>query len=273
MNLVKNKYVSMEEIPFEMDSKKKKSDYRIAKIDQVNSYTYEHEAFLINWFIDEIGDGKSVSFSAIKEYSRKNSRLFNKKLGAFKKIIKAEAEGLNLTRHSTSSYKIALYFLIFTIITSLILTISNQMYAFLLSAIFNSLLLFLMSFLIKKSTPELALEREKWISYKKYLKHITTSPVTDEYTLSYWEEALLYTIVFGYYRRAIKQLKVHYPSEAYCNVELTYLHSGSQGLGGIDFFSNSVTSCISNFSSTTGFSSGGSSSGGAGGGGGGGGAF
>lgn len=275
MNLVRKKYVTLEEILKDKDSKKNLSDYQIILCDDIKKYDYDHEYFLINWFFNEIGDGKTVTFKEIKKYSEEHSSKFNNNLEEFKKIIKAEAEALGFKKNSTPSHTIALYFFIFSTVLSLILGISYNMYAFLISAIFNSMLLFFLSFLIKKATPELELEKEKWLSYKKYLKSLTNKPITEEQGLSYWEEALLYTIVFGYYKGAIKQLKVIYPTaaNAYNDTTLTYLYHGSSGFGGIDSFSSCITSSIGNFSSTTGFSSGGSSVGGTGGGGGGGGAF
>lgn len=292
MNLFKKGYLSLEEDTPLMDSKNKKSDYRIILSKNRPSYDYPHEEFLVNWFFNDIGDGITVTFEEIKKYSRKNSNLFNHSLREFKRIIKTEAEALGFKKNSTPAYKITLGFLIFSTICGLILVTTSQMYAFLISGIFNSLVLFFMSFVIKSSTPELAFEKEKWLSYKRYLKALSLKKsssyrkplssrkgisskksliikqITPEHNLSFWEDALLYTIIFGYSKGAIKQIKLGYPTEAYNDPALTFLHNG-----GIDSFSSCITSSLTNFSSTTGFGSGGSSSGGTGGGGGRGGAF
>lgn len=271
MNLVKRKIITLEELLPDTKNKKSKTDYRIKVTNKNINYRYKHEEFLVNWFINTIGNGESVTFQEIKKYSGKHSSKFNHDLGEFKKLIKTEAETRNLIYLKTPAYKAALIFFIFSVISGIYLGISDKMYSFLVSGLISSSFLFFFSILIKKDTPELALEREKWMSYKRYLKSITYEATDNNRPLSYWEEALLYAIVFGYYRNAIKRIKLNYHYNAFSDPDLTFLHTEN---GGIDSFSNSITSSIANFSSTTGLSSGGSSaSSGAGGGGGGGGAF
>lgn len=275
MSLVWKKYAIIEEELPPKNLKSAKADSRVTLIKTNTNYEYPHEAFLVDWFFNKIGDGRSMSFDEIKKYSQKNSSTFNKDFVQFKKIIKDEALKLNLRKEKTIAYKGALLFFIFSTLTGGLLGVKYYMYEFLALSIISSLLVFLLSLVIKKPTLELAVYKEKWSSYKNYLKRISFNKSSDKasHDLEYWEQALIFMIIFGSYKDGIKRLQGEYSPEAFADTDLTYLHHSGGGYYGLNTFSTSVASSVANLSSTSGLAGGGSSAGGAGGGGGGGGAF
>lgn len=275
VNMVKKQYLIME--PIETKNNKKVSDYSIKRnISKSIDNALEHEKFLITWFIDKIGNENHVTFEEIKKYSQKNYKEFSADLTLWKGIIKKEAENLGFTSKGTAAVYIGLVFFLVSLAIGITSGIIWGMWAFTVLAAMSSFFVFALSFIFRKLSPQMAGAMAKWSAYRKYLKDVSREKTEDSLSLSLWEEGLMYAIIFGFHSSSVRHIKNRFPEDAYNNTNLTYLHSFNIPSGGsfspIDSFSSSITSAMSNFSSTTGVG-GGSSGGTGGGGGGGGGAF
>lgn len=276
MNLVRKRYLLMDETA-RVDSKgKEKADYLFTKQTEASETDYPYEAFLIHWFLNEIGDGNCVSLYQIQQYSRKQSSQFAKEFEKFKSLLKKQTEELNYKTERTPAPWFGFLFFLFSTISGIMLAVLFYMYEFGISSCLSSLVVFLLCFAIRKPTEEFTVFKKRWVSYRKHLKKLSLSnvPHEDHYDLPYWEQTLVFMILFNHHKGGIKRLQTEYPSEAFSDPELTYLHSSGGGFHGLTSFSEGINSSVSSFTSTTGFSSGGGSgAGAAGGGGGGGGAF
>ena len=276
MHMVNEGYLTMEEAS---DTKKyfgkeaTKSDYIIKKnISMLMDRLMDNEKFLINWFIDKIGDGTEVSFKDIKDYSHKNSSKFSKDLEEWKKIIKADTEKLGFISEKTDAVKYGLIFFIISLCLGILAGAFEGMWGFTASAGLSSFFVFIFSFLIRDVSPKMVEARAKWNSYRNYLRDVTREKKEDTFTLPIWEGQLPYAIMFGYYNSAAKHIKKNFSGDDFYTSSLTYLHgsSGGDSFSGIDGLSSSIKTIMSDLSSSTGVGVGSSGTGGAGGGGGGG---
>lgn len=276
MHMVNKGYLTMEEAS---DTKKyfgketTKTDYIIKKnISMPMDELMDNEKFLINWFIDKIGDGAEVSFKDIKDYSHKNSLKFSKDLEEWKKIIKADTEKLGFISKKTDAVKYGLIFFVISLSLGIMTGAFVGMWGYALSAGLSSFFVFIFSFLIRDVSPKMVEARTKWDSYRNYLRDVTRGKKEDAFTLPIWEGQLPYAIMFGYYNNAAKHIKRNFRSDDFYSPSLTYLHGsrGGNSFSGIDGLSSSIKTIMADLSSSTGTGGGSSGTGGAGGGGGGG---
>ncbi|MCK4680271.1 DUF2207 domain-containing protein, partial [bacterium] len=136
--------------------------------------------------------------------------------------------------------------------------------------------------LIKRRSPEAALEFKQWKALKKYLLHFSELKEAPPASLTLWEHFLVYAVALGIADKVLKALEPHIPQmEASAGRSFGagwYIGSAaraSEGIGGsISGLAAGMTSMVAVAGSamSTASGTGGGGSGGGGGGGGGGGA-
>lgn len=97
MNLIRKKYLKLETVKIlkkKLFGKREEIDYVVHKLNIDDSSLQSHEQYLLNWLINDMGDGKSVAFSKIKEITRtrKEALEFRDKYYYWCSIVKKDAE-------------------------------------------------------------------------------------------------------------------------------------------------------------------------------------
>ncbi|MDF2521365.1 MAG: hypothetical protein K0R84_1993 [Clostridia bacterium] len=249
----------------------------------------EHEIFLINWLVDEIGDGSKISINQLKEYTKetKNAQSFKAKYDAWVELIKQEADSMQFFDNNSRAGVLlgvitGLIGLVFGAVT---LILHENIPGFLI-LLFASLILMLYSVFVKRRSQIGAEHFSRWKAFKRYLVDFNSLEKAELSQIKLWEHYLVYAISLGVAKEAIKQLKVRFKDEDFRNRDLTFMYYGYFGYYGLgmrhlDLIDHITADLIKTTESTytqaisqlsSGGGSGGGFSGGAGGGGGGGGA-
>lgn len=97
MNLIRKKYLKLETVKIlkkRLFGKKEEIDYIVHRLNMNNSPLQSHEEFLLDWLLNDIGDGESLAFSKIKEATsaRGDALEFRDKFYNWCSIVKDDAE-------------------------------------------------------------------------------------------------------------------------------------------------------------------------------------
>lgn len=227
------------------------------------------EESLISFIFEELAKGSdSITFEQIKK-----SRLrFIDWFRGWEKEIKgiADSEGFFepesiRMRNLSIIMAIALFFIPFLGF----LLLKEQGLSFVILFLAGPVLLIL-SFLLVRYTPEIALEVKKWKALKKYISEFEFRQEPAKDFFENISKYLVYAIVLGLSSNKIKKILDFVPEEYYRHSMSWYAFSSS-GRSSFGGFSDAISSMISTVSSTMSSASGkgGGASGGGGGGGGG----
>ncbi|HHW47487.1 MAG TPA: DUF2207 domain-containing protein [Clostridiaceae bacterium] len=246
-----------------------------------------HENFLIDWFINDIGDGQAVSLEEIKEYvkDRNNALHFKSKFDNWCAKAVSEAEKLNFIDNSTKKGTILGVIIGLIYLAAGILIIAFLYAPFAAALIVQGIILLIYSLTIKRRTAYGNEQYNMWLAFKRFLKDFSNLEKAQIPSIVLWEHYLVYAVSLGVAKEVIKQLPLVFTESDLNNTNLTFLYVGNYGRFS-DFnnvfnntFSsveNSITKAIEIANSVNSSASGagggfsGGSSGGSGGGGGGG---
>lgn len=268
---------------------KTEEGYTFSKLETSNAKLEKHEKFLIDWLIDDIGNGTEINLKELHSYTKKvkNAESFKQSYDAWTAMVKSEADKYQFFDKSHASGialgaisgLIGIAFAIFTIIAH------DNIPGFLL-LIFTSIILIIYSALVKRRSKAGIEHFSKWRSFRKYLTDFSMLKDADIPAITLWEHYLVYAISLGVAKEVIKQLKVVFRDDDFKNSGLTYMYYGYYGhsmkhLNSLEHMTNNITKttesiytqAMSTLSSKGGSSGGFSGGGGGGGGGGGAGAF
>lgn len=97
MNLIRKKYLKLETVKIlkkRLFIKKEEIDYIVHRLNLKNNALQSHEQYLLDWLLNDIGDGESLAFSKIKETTsiRENALEFRDKYYNWSSIVKNDAE-------------------------------------------------------------------------------------------------------------------------------------------------------------------------------------
>jgi uncharacterized membrane protein len=246
-----------------------------------------HESFLIDWFINGIGDGQAVSLEEIREYvkDRDNALQFKSDYDDWCAEAISEAEKLNFIDNSTRKGKV-IGAIIGTLYLVAGLLIIILLYApFAAALIVQSVILMIYSLTIKRRTAYGNEQYNMWVAFKRFLKDFSNMEKAQIPSIVIWEHYLVYAVSLGVAKEVIKQLPIVFSENDLDNNNLTFLYIGNYGYfsGFSNMFDNTISTVDSAVAKATeiansvnssasgaggGFSGG--SSGGSGGGGGGG---
>jgi len=246
-----------------------------------------HESFLIDWFINDIGNGQSVSLEEIKEYvkDRDNALTFKSKYDDWCAKAVSEAEKLNFIDNSINNGKVA------GVITGLLYLIAGLLILILLYAPFSvalivqSVILMIYSLVMKRRTAYGNEQYHMWLAFKRFLKDFSNMEKAQIPSIAIWEHYLVYAVSLGVAKEVIKQLPLVFSESDLDNDNLTFLYILNYGhfSGFANMFENTqgtvesaiskateIANSVDSSASGTGGGFSGGSSGGSGGGGGGG---
>ena len=295
MDLVRKKKITINRIQREKGLVFKKTEevYEISKIDgaELNNL-YPHESFLISWFIDKLGDGRSLILDDLKDMLKKRSRAieFHEDYEDFQSLVReqGEAQGFFTKNDLSGSGKyvlIALALLVAGAAIAVLLKAASGVFMFILGIVI--LITMLIVYNIKKRTRYGIEQTAKWKAFKRFLLHFSNMDKAEIPSIVIWEHYLVYAISLGVAKEVIEQLPQVFSEAELMDPSLTYM-GGYNSLSNLMLMNSMITSTtnsISNAISTADIASSPDSSGsgmgggfsggssGGGGGGGGGGAF
>lgn len=183
----------------------------------------DHEKFIIDWFLNDLGDSTRADFLKIQQYLKDNiskARSFRNKLSEWKSIIRGEA---------IYNSKLIEKGLIYKLPSSLIVLGISAVILFSIFSFINIIPLTYIIFLLTKvqKTPYGIEQYYKWKSFKRYLKDFSMMDKAEVPSLVIWEHYLVYAISLGVAKEVIEKLKLVIPPEQFDNGNLTYLNSQS----------------------------------------------
>lgn len=282
MDLVRRKVLQLK-----LDnSERKNQSYTFSKLETNSKELKPHEQFLIEWLIDDIGNGAEINLDELHSYTKKvkNAESFKKNYDAWVMMVKAEADKFKFFDTSTASGialgvisgLVGIGFGVFTLIAH------ENILGFIL-LLLTSVILIIYSALVKRRSKVGIEHFSKWKAFRKYLTDFSMLKDAEIPAITLWEHYLVYAISLGVAKEVIKQLKVVFRDDDFKHSGLTYMYYGYYGhcmthLNSLEHITSSITKttestytqAMSTLSSKGG--SGGGFSGGGGGGGGGGGA-
>lgn len=265
---------------------KAEEDYIFKKLPSTEAILTEQEQYLIEWLIDDIGDGSEISLNKLQRHTKttKNAERFKKSYDAWVGLVKAEAGQYQFFDSSAKSGAglgiltgmLGIAYGIFTIIKH------ENILGFLI-LLLTSFVLIMYSALVKRRSHIGVEHFSKWKAFRKYLTDFSLLKEAEMPAVTLWEHFLVYAISLGVAKEVIKQLKLVFRDEDFNRTGLTYMYYGyyGHGLNHLDSLDHITTSMIKTTESTytqamsqlsLSSGSGGGFSGGGGGGGGGGGA-
>ena len=263
--------------------------YAFAKLEENKVELKQHEKFLVEWLINDVGNGTEINLDELKEYTKtlKNAQSFKESYDAWVALVKLDADKYKFFDRSTAS-GIAL-----GIISGILgigfgaftLVVHGNIIGFIL-LLFTSIALIIYSAMVKRRTKSGVEHFSKWKAFRKYLTDFSMLKNAEMPAIILWEHFLVYAISLGVAKEVIKQLKVVFREDDFKLSGLTYMYYGYLGhsLGQMDSLDRITTSitkttestytqAMSQMSSKGGTGGGFSGGGGGGGGGGGAGAF
>lgn len=249
----------------------------------------KHESFLMDWFIDKIGDGNSVVLDEISDYTKTKTgaRKFTSDYSKWCDLAKKEAEKNDFFDSTCKKGRTIGVLLSFVYLGLGILLYTVFRTAFGLVLILQFLILMIFSARISRRTAYGNEQNAMWLAFKNFLKDFSHLDKAEIPSIVIWEHYLVYAISLGVAKEVISQLPLVFGDADLQDTRLTYIYGYNFSnfttfTRAFDTTVNSVDNAISHAmsvaNSTMSSSSGGGGgfsggSSGGGGGGGGGGAF
>ena len=235
MDLVRKKYLLIEKV--EVDKKsllgsKKVTDYKLSlNKEKSGNGLKSHESFLIDWFINEIGNGNEVFFNDIKEYSKgyRTGVSFKNDFDLWCEKAETEAKKNNFFDNSAQKGKII------GIVSSVIyiaagIALPNILYTSDgLILLFLGIVLLLYSIRIKKRSAYGNEQYAMWNAFKRFLKDFSRLKEAEIPSIVIWEHYLVYAVSLGVAKEVIKQLPLVFKDNDLNNPNLTFLYGMSYG--------------------------------------------
>lgn len=149
---------------------------RIFRTKEIDEGILKHEAYLIKWLIDKIGNGEFVTIEEIKSYGEKKTKEFRGQFELWKKEVKQEANKLKLFDKKVENIKYIMIMVeIVFISATLLLTITLNMYLYI--SIGLSLAFFAAVFFINTRTLEGNVQYTMWHRMKRRIKNLSLAKV------------------------------------------------------------------------------------------------
>lgn len=292
MDLVRRKVLQLKVENTEKHSilgSKSEESYIFSKLEANTVELNQHEKFLVDWLINDIGNGTEINLDELKSYTMtvENAARFKESYDAWVALVNLEADRYKFFDKSTVSGIVlgiisgifGIGFGVFTLI------VHGNILGFIL-LLFTSIALIIYSALVKRRTKTGVEHFSKWKAFRKYLVDFSMLKEAEVPAIILWEHFLVYAISLGVAKEVIKQLKVVFRDDDFKNSGLTYMYYGYFGynlrqMDSLDRITTSITKttestytqAMSQISSKGGGGGGFSGGGGGGGGGGGAGAF
>jgi uncharacterized membrane protein len=292
MDLVRRKVLQLKVENTEKHSilgSKSEENYIFSKLEANAVELNQHERFLVDWLINDIGNGTDINLDELKSYTMtvKNAARFKESYDAWVALVKLEADRYKFfDEGSVSGIVLGIISGIFGIGFGVFTFIVHGNILGFVLLLFTSIALIVYSALVKRRTKIGVEHFSKWKAFRKYLTDFSMLKEAEVPAIILWEHFLVYAISLGVAKEVIKQLKVVFKDDDFKNSGLTYMYYGYFGynlrqMDSLDRITTSITKttestytqAMSQISSKGGGGGGFSGGGGGGGGGGGAGAF
>lgn len=235
MDLVRKRYLLLEQVSIDRKTlfrTKNITDYMISlNNEKPLEGLKSHESFLINWFINDIGNGHDVLLDDIKGYSKSSNNAldFKASYDLWCEKAKTAAQKNNFFDKSANKGRIigmlsSLLFIAAGIILPIMLHTNFGVILFLLG-----ILMFIFSVRIKKRSIYGNEQYAMWKAFKRFLKDFSRLKEAEVSSIILWEHYLVYAISLGIAREVIKQLPLVLQEDDLKNPGLTFLYGMSYG--------------------------------------------
>lgn len=231
MDLIRRKYLILDQNNSNINDDD--PNFKIIITNKDQSALTNYERHLINWFINTIGDGQSVTLNDIEAYPKKyaNAERFQSDGRAFSKLVKDECSKYDFFENvKTGKAKAASFILIpivYAIIVFLVSSSLNLEFGFaLISSIVISIAYGLYIGTIKKRSKNGIEEYAMWKAFRQFLIDFTNLKDYPMPSLTIWEHYMVYAISFGIADKVMEQLKVKLPMDEAEIANTTYMGYG-----------------------------------------------
>lgn len=272
LDLFRKGYIKIDDGEEYTEKRKRLQDFTITRVREDDNFLLNHEKYFLNWLLNEIGNGRTVTTRDIEQYSNTESSAFSNAYYNWQRKIKEDA--INKGYFEKGREKYAALLIIFSSITlliSIVALIFESLFGLALLATSVLLLIFGIGLLYKKSDYGYG-QYKRWIEFKKYMNSSKNLDKIDDFSKYPIDISLIYALGLGVDRKVLKKFNVDS-----ANSVGDYLYSNGWLYWYLIFvsdrnntFRKSIDKSFSGVSSSTG--SGGGFTGGGGGGAGGGGA-
>lgn len=216
LDLIRRKYLKLDNVGEFINERN--PDFVIKKVHDNFTGLLKHEKHLIEWFIDEIGNGKEVSIKQIESYGKRdyqNAKSFQNNAATFVRLAKQAGSNHDFFENVKKSGAygfvfIPFIYLLISSITQSIYSISNT-FALVASAILT-ILLFIYISTIKKRSINGNEDFVKWKAFKNFLLDFGNMQDYPMPGIVVWEHYLVYATSLKIADKVMQQLEVRLPN-------------------------------------------------------------
>lgn len=216
LDLIRRKYLKLDNVGEFINERN--PDFVIKKVHDNFTGLLKHEKHLIEWFIDEIGNGKEVSIKQIESYGKRdyqNAKSFQNNAATFVRLAKQAGSNHDFFENVKKSGAygfvfIPFIYLLISSITQSIYSISNT-FALVASAILT-ILLFIYISTVKKRSINGNEDFVKWKAFKNFLLDFGNMQDYPMPGIVVWEHYLVYATSLKIADKVMQQLEVRLPN-------------------------------------------------------------
>lgn len=190
------------------DNNTQDQDFIILKEREIDDNLLSHEKHFIDWLINKIGNGKSVSMKEIENFSSKNRTEFSKLYNDWHKKIKENVYEKGYFDKSKTKYGVLLLILFPIIFTIGVLTLVYGSLFGIANIIISIVLLAYSTTLFFRFSDLGYIQNKKWKEFKKYMKNINKYSSTYDFTKYPLDIALIYAIALGIDKNTLSNFKI-----------------------------------------------------------------
>jgi len=193
-----------------------------------------HEKYLIEWFIDKIGNGAIVTTKQVEEYgaNKSNASIFLAQAKKFNDFVKHEANKNDFFDKKIGYNKKKAYKYVAIPIGLLVATLGVFMtYENNLVVSFITSVILIVGYLIFIATRKRRSKKgqdlyDQWLGYKEFLLDSEELKTYNMSSVDYWEHNIIYATTFGYADKVMDQLSINLPMTESIAEESKYLGVG-----------------------------------------------
>lgn len=288
MNLVRKRYLKLEIKQREKKGffkTKIQKDYVITRLSSDDYSLLPNESFLMDWLLNDLGDGRSLSFNEIEEAtsSRSDALRFKDKYNQWISMVMEDSEAYNFFEKGKNKGTLisAVFAVVLLIFVPILFKLGSNIITLAL-VIIASIFLFATCISLEHRTSYGSNQYSRWKAFKNFLEDFSNLKDAQPLSLILWEHYLVYAISLNIAKKVMNQLKILIPEEdlyynTYQNNMLTFLYISQLNDHNMNIFDefNNITSsfteltdsamAVANSSDSSSSGSGGGFSGGGGG--------
>lgn len=194
----------------EEEGKRGKKNYVLVKTETLNIELTKEEQYVIDWLIDELGDGKEISFQTIKESSQtiSSARDFARKYNNWQKLIKNKAISEEFYEEYLGIKIKGILYAVTGFIIAFFSAPFIAMPTISITAIILSIILCIYFITFKRRTIKGNDHFTKWSAFKKFLLDFGRFDEKELPEVVLWEKYLVYATVFGIASKVAKAMEI-----------------------------------------------------------------